>query len=168
MKNKFLESISSRWGFNSLYYHPDHMCDDGYGDLQPGVNLPWYQGISRFVSNLYDKFYLLGKILSPSTGWCRWDNDYGIGINPKSDHQVRDLIRRYLFKRLFYTFKCVLCMFFCYRRPVPEYFFEYINVAIFNQQPSQGEYSGYNWDAVAVGYGVLENWYFWNYSDTSY
>lgn len=44
---------------------------------------------------------------------------------------------------------------------------EYMNVAIFDIHPFYGECGGDNWKAVAVGYGVFENWYFWQYSDSS-
>lgn len=166
MSNKFLDSISGRYGFDSLYYHGDHVRDTDDG-LKAGVDLPWYWRISLFTSNTADKLHWLRQILSSRTGWGRYDDDYGLGINPKSSCPIKDLLCNDFIKRAFYTMKCVLCMFFCSRRHVPDHFFEYINVAIFDQQPLRGEYSGYNWNAVAVGYGVFENWYFWQYSDTS-
>jgi hypothetical protein len=119
----------------------------------------------RFSANLY----WLRKILSIKSGWCRYDDDYGLGISPKSSRPIWHLVRdRRIFRRAFYTAKSILCMFFCSSRHVPEEFFDYVNVAIFDIQDSGGEYSGNRWDAVAVGYGVFENWYFWQYSDTSY
>lgn len=167
-RNKFLESVSSRYGFESLYYHQDHVRDDGFGDLRAGADLPWYAGLSRFVSVSCDKVYWMGKILSFKSGWCRYDDDYALGISPKSERPVRELLRKDFLRRTFYTFKCVICMFLCFRRHIPDGFFEYINVAVFDIRPADGEYSGENWDAVAVGYGVFENWYFWQYSDSSY
>jgi len=123
---------------------------------------------SCFTDNTANKLHWLRHTLSPKTGWCRYDDDYGLGINPKSEHPTRNLLRRKFFRRLFYTVKTVLCMFLCSRRRIPDGFFDYINVAVFDMRTSDGEYSGYDWDAVAVGYGVFENWYFCQYSDTSY
>lgn len=167
MSNKFIDAISGRHGFESLYYHRDHVRDTEDG-LKAGVDLPWYWKISRFTSNSADRIHWFIKTLSFRSGWCRYDDDYSLGISPKSEHPVKDMVRKDCFRRLFYTTKCVLCMFLCSRRHVPEHFFEYINVAVFDIRQASGEYSGENWDAVAVGYGVFENWYFWQYSDTSY
>jgi hypothetical protein len=91
--NKFLQSISGRYGFDTLYYHSDHVKETPDG-LKAGVDLPWYWRLSRFTDNTANKLHWLRHTLSPK--------------------------------------------------------------------------SGNNWDAVAVGHGVFENWYFWQYSDTSY
>lgn len=164
-KNKFLESINGRWGFESLYYHSDHVKEGEDGFLNAGINLPWYWRISRFASNSWDKFYWLKKILSLESGWGRYDSDYEFGIH--STETLRAWFFRHFFKRVFYTFKCIVCMFFFRRRRTISGYFDKIDIAIFDIGPMGGEYSGEAWSACAVGYGIFRNWYFREYSDSS-
>lgn len=62
IKNKFLNSLSGRYGFESLYYHADHVRDTNDG-LKAGVDLPWYWRLSRFTSNAADRMHWLVKTL---------------------------------------------------------------------------------------------------------
>lgn len=70
------------------------------------------------------------------------------------------------YEKWFYWFKILICLLFDWTNG--SYLDDSTDCLYWNQQPSSGEYSGYEWESLWVEHGFFKNWKVCIMSDSSY
>ncbi len=114
---------------------------------------PWWAVVAKFIRSFNETSQEIFWCIHWKHGWCQ-------------DHFSSYKGKVKLIKQLWYTFKCVVClMFFQWHHPSDKkIFYEWTEVTAYDFGSC---YDGTSWEAIAVGDGIVRNWYVHSFRDSS-